>query len=301
MVIQVYNLDTDQSAQIDVAADDTLSDLKRSLIGQGFLDGAANHVFTVRPAGRVVSPSQSVGSLKLDQDAFIEISSAPDLSQSPFADAKLAINRDPRCPVVLLLDNSTSMSGAPINALNAGILVLKKELEADILASRRAEIAMISFGPVNVITDFTDISHFTPTPLEVAGATPMGEAIELGISMIEARRRQYRQNGIKPYRPWIFLITDGAPTDEIDRAIAKIKDGEASNHFSFYAIGVQNADMKVLASLNPTRDPLKMDGIRFSAFFKWLSDSLHAVSRSQPGDRVPFENPTAPRGWATNG
>ena len=37
-------------------------------------------------------------------------------------------NPEPRCPVILLCDTSGSMSGAPINNLNAGLAAFRQEV-----------------------------------------------------------------------------------------------------------------------------------------------------------------------------
>ena len=57
--------------------------------------------------------------------------------------------------------------------------------------------------------------------------------------MVEERKREYRANGISYYRPWIFLITDGAPTDEWQAAANKVFQGEEDKKFAFFSIGVQ--------------------------------------------------------------
>ncbi len=133
--------------------------------------------------------------------------------QIPFGSESFADNPEPRCPCVLLLDTSGSMSGKPITQLNEGIQTLKKELLADPLASKRVEIAVITFGPVTVESDFSTVANFFPRPLQAEGDTPMGTAISLGIEMVTRRKNEYKAHGIGYYKPWIILITDGAPTD----------------------------------------------------------------------------------------
>jgi len=216
------------------------------------------------------------------------------LEQQPFGPVSFADNPEPRCPCLLLLDTSGSMSGRPISELNAGLQAFQSELKADPLAMKRVEVALISFGPVSVLNEFTTAESFSSPTLQTAGDTPMGEAINVGISLIKKRKEEYKKNGISFYRPWIFLITDGAPTDEWQRAASEIKEGEKSKSFAFFAVGVQNADMNILKQLS-VREPLKLEGLKFRELFQWLSNSMKSVSRSNPGDKIQLAPPS---GWS---
>ena len=136
---------------------------------------------------------------------------------------------------------------------------------------------------------------FYPPTLKAQGDTPMGEAIKLGMELVRQRKEEYRANGISYYRPWIFLITDGGPTDHWKSSATAVREGEAANSFAFFAIGVQGANMDILQQIS-VRQPLKLDGLRFRELFSWLSTSLRSVSRSTPGTEVPLQSP---QGWAS--
>ena len=227
------------------------------------------------------------------------------MEQTPFDPGKIGFsdNPEPRCASLLILDISGSMGGQPIMELQAGLTLYRDELAADSLARKRVEVCIVTFGgSVDVVQSFATAESFTPPALEAKGDTPMGEAIVTSLKLLEDRKADYRQNGILFYRPWVFLITDGGPTDANSQfwadAKEKIRQGEEQKKFSFFSVGVEGADMERLAELSPDRTPLKLKGLRFRDLFQWLSNSQQSVSKSKPGDAVPLSNPASPNGWA---
>jgi uncharacterized protein YegL len=129
----------------------------------------------------------------------------------------------------------------------------------------------------------------------------MGSAIMQGLDMLEARKAIYKQAGVAYYRPWVFLITDGGPTDHWQTAADRVRQGDSPERkaFSFFAVGVENADMNRLAAIcSPQRPPMKLKGLSFRELFFWLSGSLSGVAKSQPGQMVALPQPT---GWSAVG
>ena len=239
---------------------------------------------------------------------YHEMSALDDSTQTPFAEAasitsgfanvEFAENPEPRCPCLLLLDTSASMTGDPIAQLNLGLQAFKDELASDSLAAKRVEVAVLTFGgsAPQLAADFTDAASFTPPHLSASGVTPMGAAVREGLKRLSLRKESYRTNGVAYYRPWVFLITDGEPTDEYHSAAQAVRDGEARGGFSFYAVAVKGANMGKLAEVAPLqRPPVMLDGLRFRDLFQWLSKSMRTVSQSRMGTTVQLDPP----GWTT--
>lgn len=203
-------------------------------------------------------------------------------------------NPENRCPVVLLLDTSASMAGDPIAALNRGVEIFKQELKQDTRAALSIEVAIVSFGPVKLVQDFTTIDQFEPPALVADGFTPIGEAVDFGIDLLESRKQLFKASGIQYYRPWLFLITDGAPTDAWKATAERIHQGERAQKFSFFTVAVDGADLRTLAQLAPAeRPPLKLDGMDFQSLFLWLSTSMKRVSAGRIGEAIALP----PVGW----
>ncbi len=198
---------------------------------------------------------------------------------------EFAINPDPRCACVLLLDTSGSMAGAPIDELNAGIHALQTDIQEDVLAKRRTEIAVVTFGgTVKTVQDWVSAGAFQAPTLLPEGGTPMGQAIAQGVQMVKARKQEYKEAGLSYYRPWIFLITDGAPTDEWHSAAELVRKETAARGLSFFAVGVNNADMNTLKAI--TDRALKLNGLSFRELFLWFSQSQKSISRSRTDEQA---------------
>lgn len=227
------------------------------------------------------------------------------LDQTEFAD-----NPEPRCPVVLLLDTSGSMNGTPIEELNNALQTFARELKSDPLASLRVEVAVVTFGgevrAANVTGEghldtmdaaraFITVDQFVPPTLHARGGTLMGEATRRALDLLRQRKEIYKQNSADYFRPWVFLITDGKPTDQWQSSAEQVRLEESRKGLLFFGIGVEGADLKALAQFcPPNRPPLKLKGLAFSELFQWLSKSLSAVAHSKLGEQVPLP----PVGWA---
>lgn len=196
-------------------------------------------------------------------------------------------NPENRCPVILLLDTSGSMFGDPITELNEGVKIFQASIMEDQLAALRVEVAVITFdSEVKVIQDFITIDQFIPEKLTASGGTNLGEGIEKALDLLEERKATYKKNDIQYYRPWIFLITDGAPTDSWRNAAKKVREAEANGKLLLFAVGVQQADMKTLREIAPVSCPPKLlNGLDFQSLFKWLSASVRTVSAGKIGEK----------------
>ena len=216
------------------------------------------------------------------------------MTQNPLERIEFVENPEPRCAVTLVLDVSGSMAGPPIAELNAGLQEFDQAIKTDPLAALRVEVAMVTFGGAVTRIDFVTADQFHPPVLTATGDTPMGQAVQQALTMLKDRKNTYKRSGIDYYRPWLFLITDGAPTDAWQTAAEQTRQEEERKGVSVYAIGVEGADMQTLSLFSSKRQPLKLKGLTFRELFQWLSKSLGAVALSNPGEQAPL--PAV--GWA---
>ena len=212
------------------------------------------------------------------------------------------LNPDPRTPCVLVLDTSGSMGGGPLAVLNAGLQIFQQELRADPLARRRVEVAVVTFGgTVRVLQDFVSAEQFVAPTLAASGGTPLGEAVERALDRVGLRKHVYQEHGVPYTRPWVFLMTDGQPTDAWEAAAARVQRASAAKQVALYAVGVQGADLGTLARFAVAeRPPLALAGLKFRELFVWLSRSLGQVSQSKAGQQAALPSPgTWAAGWTT--
>lgn len=230
----------------------------------------------------------------------------------------LVNNPTARVPVCLCLDTSGSMGSsggffegllgkpgnAPIDELNEGVKLFYDAIRDDETAMYSAEISIVTFGGTEqLVEDFANIERQPHIPTFTAnGGTPLGEAVNLALDLLEKRKQEYKDKGVDYFQPWIILMTDGAPNgskkEELERAISRTIGMVDTKKLTIFPIGIGNdADMNVLAQFSPKRSPLKLKGMNFKEFFQWLSQSVSKTSQSMPGENVQLDLEGI-KGWA---
>jgi uncharacterized protein YegL len=178
------------------------------------------------------------------------------------------------------------MAGEAIKELNAGLQVFRDELMRDDLARKRVEVAVLEFNTeTRLVQNFVTVEEFQPPTLAATGMTSMGAAIEKALDLIHERKQKYKVNGVTFYRPWIFLITDGGPSDPTEVAEARLKKAQSEKGVVFFAVGVQKANMAFLQKITG-EGAKKLEGLNFKDLFVWLSNSMQRVSQAKPGDQT---------------
>ena len=201
---------------------------------------------------------------------------------------------------VILVDTSGSMSGEPINELNEGLRAFGEALQSDGYAVGVADVCVINFNTqVTVEVPFCTASEYVPPVLSTSGLTAMNEAIITGLDALDQRKMEYKQTGTDYYRPWMFLLTDGVPTDDEYEAAARqrLQEALAQKKVNFFPMGIGNGvDVNHLKSytLNQSGPILRADKNHFREAFVWLSSSMSVVSHSQPGQNKLELPPTPP-------
>ena len=199
-------------------------------------------------------------------------------------DLILQDNTNQRLPCVVLLDGSTSMDGKAIDNLNQGLSILERELKADDVASLRVQLLLLRIGghsDVEILTDWTDASDLSAPQVEANGTTPLGEGVNVALRELEEQKKKYRQNQITYNRPWLFIITDGAPTDlNWERAAEKAVEAEKKGKVVVFPIGTEEADFEILNKFS-SRGAIMLKNLDFKELFVWLSQSVSAGSQTE--------------------
>ncbi len=210
-------------------------------------------------------------------------------------------NPEPRCPCVLLLDTSDSMRGAPIQELNSGLRTFRDNLRRDPVASKRVDVALITFDSrVEVKLTFVPIHRFEPPTLATGGYTHMGGGILEALNLLQSYKKALRELEIDYFRPHVFLITDGRPEGEpgpvVEEAAARIAAEEARKSVLFFAIGVKGADMAALRRI-VVREPIDLKAQSFQELIDYLSKSVSALSQSRFDSEAQRPMPPPDTGW----
>ncbi len=185
-----------------------------------------------------------------------------------------------RLPVYVILDCSYSMSGDPIEAVRQGMKTLLGELQGDPQALDTAYVSIITFdSDARQVIPLTELALVKEPQLEADGATSLGEALTLLMDCINREVRKTTEEQKGDWKPLIFLMTDGEPTDSWERPADAIKQARPGNFIACAAGAQANEDvLKRITEIVVRLNDLQPGTLE--KFFKWVSDSIRTTSQS---------------------
>lgn len=205
-----------------------------------------------------------------------------------------------RLPVYLLLDCSGSMMGEPIEAVRQGVKALLSELRGDPQALETAYLSVITFdSQARQVVPLTELMSFKEPEINAGGATALGGALNVLIDCVNSEVRKSTETQKGDWRPLVFILTDGSPTDieTFREAAQRIKGMKAANIIACAA--GSNANTSYLKEI--TESVLMMNTLSagdMAQFFAWVSGSVKMSSKTldaKPG--APIELPPPPQGF----
>ncbi len=183
-----------------------------------------------------------------------------------------------RLPVYLLLDCSGSMYGEPIEAVKNGVQVLVSTLRQDPYALETAYLSIITFdSSAQQVSPLTELAAFQQPNIQASGCTALGEALALLSKKAdqEVTKTTAEQKG--DWKPLVFIMTDGEPTDDLNKGLAEFKKRKWGMVVACAAGSGANTDtLKKITECVVSLDTA--DSATIKAFFKWVSASVSSGS-----------------------
>ena len=200
--------------------------------------------------------------------------------------AEFADNPEARCPIVLILDVSSSIYGNNIDTVNRALVKFRDIIREDPVTALRADIAVIEFDhEARAVRDFTNGTEFEAPVLPTKYGGPTGyhaKAINLALDIIEARKQSYRDGGIAYYRSLVYFLTDGRSLSTVGAPNIIASTDQSDFLVEGFDIESTDEDMKkywgrpkfVHGELAQAAARLfEMEQNRSIAFFSFLTDS----------------------------
>lgn len=187
-------------------------------------------------------------------------------------------------PVYILIDTSGSMKGEPIESVKVGLADMVATLRQDPYALETVCISIITFDrEVNQILPLTELENLQLPNIVTpdSGPTHMGAALKMLCDKIglEVKKGTMEQKG--DWRPLLFLLTDGKPSDiqDYNQIIPQVKN---LNFASIVACAAgPQAKVEPLQKLTDQVFRLDtMDATTFKKFFVWVSDVIGLGGKS---------------------
>lgn len=186
-----------------------------------------------------------------------------------------------RLPVYILLDCSESMIGESIEAVQQGVDMLLKQLRSDPHALETAYVSIITYhATAQQVVPLTELTEVSTPELTVRPGTSLGAALKLLRTCINREVRKTTADQKADYRPIVFLLTDGQPTDGARELVQEIRQMTTPKIANLYAIGCGiDVDFESLHEVADAVFKLEdMTPQTLKKLFIWLTASVQGAS-----------------------
>jgi uncharacterized protein YegL len=183
-----------------------------------------------------------------------------------------------RLPVYLLLDTSGSMSGEPIEAVKNGVQIMISSLRQNPQAIETAFLSVITFdSTAQQIIPLTDLASFQMVDIKATGVTALGEALKLVAHKIDTEVQKTTTEQKGDWKPLVFIMTDGIPTDDWQSGLNEFKKVKVS--FTVACAAGSGADTDILKQITDNVVSLDTaDSASIGKFFQWVTASIGVSS-----------------------
>lgn len=158
-------------------------------------------------------------------------------------------------PFYLVCDESGSMSGAPVQAINDSLPKLHAEIGSNPVVADKTRFCLIGFeSDAQVLLPLSDLSAVTSIPgLNARGGTNYGKAFDLLYNTISTDVAALKAAGNTVYRPAVFFLSDGQPGDNWTAAYQRLTDPSWSLHPNVLAFGFGSVHAATLQQVATVR------------------------------------------------
>ena len=179
----------------------------------------------------------------------------------------------------MVLDTSGSMMGEPIAAVETGVQTLLSALRQDPYALETAYLSVITFdSKARQLVPLTELTAFQMPQIQATGTTALGDALTLLANKIDNEVTKTSAEVKGDWKPLIFIMTDGGPTDSWQKGLAEFRKQKVGLVVACAA--GQGADTNVLKQITDCVVQLDTaDSSTIKAFFKWVSASVSTGSQ----------------------
>jgi uncharacterized protein YegL len=180
-------------------------------------------------------------------------------------------------PFYAVCDESASMQGEPVDAINQALVELHQAIGVDPVVTDKTRFCLIGFsGEAEVLLPLSDMSEVASMPgLSADGMTSFGAAFRLLRQQIEQDVARLKADGAQVLRPAVFFMSDGQPNDDDwESAHAALVADDFKQRPNIIAFGFGDADEDTIKKVATKAAYIAAAGTRPAEALKEWAKSL---------------------------